>query len=186
MSNPLRHRQTGASLLEVLIAILIMSFGLLALAGLAASSQQYVKLSQFQSIASQLATDYGERMRSNVDGFTSNAYNKTSAYLVDSIVPAGCTAAACDATEIAAADQADWLARLRFGLPNGDAYVLRDTTNPLAADIWILWSEPSLANDAASSLQAQTFSSSDCPAAAIASLANGQPVPRCAYFRISL
>ena len=186
MASPLRHRQTGASLLEVLIAILIMSFGLLALAGLAASSQQYVKLSQFQSIASQLASEYGERMRGNIDGFTSDAYNKTSAYLADPVEAAGCSTGECDAAALAVADKADWLARLRTGLPGGVADVLRDTAYPLAADIWILWTEPSLANDAASSLQAQTFSADDCPAPAVASLASGQPMPRCTHFRVSL
>lgn len=186
MSISARTHQIGASLLEVLIAILIMSFGLLALAGLAASSQQYVKLSQFQTIASQLATEYGERMRGNVDGFTSNAYDKTSVYLVDAVQAAGCIAAECSAAEMAAADKADWLARLRSSLPGGDAYVLRDTANPLAADIWILWAEPSLANDGASSLQAQTFSADDCPAPAVSSLGSGQPMPRCSHFRISL
>lgn len=174
------RRQKGSSLLEVLIAVLIMSFGLLALGSLTAASVQYGKTAQFQTIGVQLAGDFSDRMRANFTGFQTNAYNKTTTYAALTAVVAVPTCAggtACTVAEIAAIDLAQWRNDLRNGLPGGDAFVVRDTTNSQAVDIWIMWSEATLADGLS------TASNNDCPAAAVVSV---NPLPRCAYFRISI
>jgi type IV pilus assembly protein PilV len=170
-----RTQELGASLLEVLIAILIMSFGLLALAGMTTASLQYSKIAQFQTIGVQLSVDLSDRMRANTDGFMSNSYNKTTVYSSSTAaitVPACAVATACTSSEIASIDLAQWRNALRVSMPGGDAFVQRDVSNPLAVDIWIMWTDVGLATGLSANAA--------CPSAAVAS---GSSAPRCLYFR---
>lgn len=172
------YKHSGASLLEVLIAIVIMSFGLLALGGLTAASIQYGKLAQFQTVGTQLASDITNRMRANVDGFVANSYNNTGVYSPTKavvIVPACAIPTKCTANELAAIDITEWRNSLRLGLPGGDAYVLRDVATPMAVDLWVMWTDPALASGFAAT--------SECPAAAVAGLTT---LPRCLYFRVAI
>ena len=57
--------QRGFSLLEVLISILVLSFGILGAAGLQASSLQVTREARLQASAMRLAEELGELMRSN-------------------------------------------------------------------------------------------------------------------------
>lgn len=183
--------QKGSSLLEVLITMLIMSFGLLALGGLTAASLQYSKITQYQAIGSQLAVEYGDRMRGNVAGFQANNYNQTTAYTGASsvvTVPACATATKCTPAEVAAIDIAEWTNGLRRRLPGGGAYVVRDATNTLSTDIWVMWVEPNLDfNTSADSLSVSATGGDQCPAnAGVAALPATTPAPRCMHFRMSL
>ncbi len=179
-----RLRQGGASLLEVLIAVLIMSFGLLALGGLAAASVQYSKMAQYQTIGTQLAGDYGDRMRGNVDGFAAAAYDKKDVYSASATlvtVPTCAVSTACTPAEIASIDRAEWINSLKQRLPGGDAYIERDTVNLLTANMWIMWTEPSVSYGTDNSLS--TSNDADCPTAAVTGLATR---PRCMFFRVTL
>lgn len=186
-----RSHARGASLLEVLIAIVIMSFGLLAMGGLTASSIQYGKMAQFQTVAVQLASDLADRMRANADGFTNKAgtctdscYNKVTAYSssVSAISVPACASSPCSAKDMAAVDMAEWRNSLRLSLPGGDAYVARDTVNTPAVDIWIMWVDPSLKVGTDTSMI--TATSSGCPVAAVP--AGAAVVPHCLYFRAGI
>jgi type IV pilus assembly protein PilV len=179
--------QQGASLIEVLISILIVCLGLLGMASMVAASVQYVKLAQFQTIGTQLAEAYAENLRANISGFNANSYNQIIAYNGDSSslnVPTCANTSLCTPSEIADIDEAVWLNDLRRRLPAGGAYVLRDN-NALAADIWIMWADPSLVFTNGH-LSVFGTSGDQCPAASIAGLANTTPQPRCMYFRVSI
>lgn len=182
--------QKGSSLLEVMITMLIMSFGMLALGGLTAASLQYSKLAQFQTIASQLAAEYGDRMRGNVAGFRANNYDQPTAYSGASgvvAVPSCATPTNCNPAELAAIDIAEWTNELRSRLPGGGAYVMQDATNTLAADIWVMWAEPNLQfSSSDDTLSTSATGGSQCPAAALAGLTGAVAVPRCMYLRVSL
>lgn len=176
-----RKRQSGASLLEVLVAVLIMSFGLLSLAGLAAAAQQYAKMAQFQTVGGQLASDYAERMRANATGFGLDLYNKTVPYSTAAATSAACAdPGLCTTAELAAQDKASWTNELRRRLPGGDAFVRRDSVNVLAVDLWILWVDPDLA------VGSSTAGANDCPTDAVSAIPSGSPLPRCMYFRVSI
>jgi type IV pilus assembly protein PilV len=141
--NKTRHR--GSSLLEVMIAILVLSFGLLGLGGLAAAAQRYVKMAQFQSIGTLMAADLGERMRGNIDGFRQGRYVRANAYSAEPVtvaLPTCTSSVACTVTEMAAIDMAEWVGEVQKRLPGGDAHVKLDAANALATDIWILWMDP--------------------------------------------
>lgn len=170
----LRWRQSGASLLEVLIAVLVMAFGVTGIGLLTAATIQYNKTTQFQMVAMQIATQLAEAMRANTDGFMADAYVKADTYSSSRApvaLPQCAASVACTAAEIAAIDKAQTANTLRTELPGGDFNVLR---NGNRADIWIMWMEPS---NAAS----MSFGTANCRAQAI-----DAEQPRCLYVRASL
>jgi len=70
------RRQTGFSLLEVLIAILVLSFGLLGFALMQTMSVRFVQSSNYRTQATNLAYDLIEQMRSN--RYQANWYSAAS------------------------------------------------------------------------------------------------------------
>ena len=101
-------RQRGLSLVEVLVAVVLLSVGLLGLAGLQASGLRVGLSSIHRSEAAQLAQDMIERMRANV----ANAGSYGLAL--------GDAAPAC--ASVAACDLRDWRLRLQ-SLPAGTGAV---------------------------------------------------------------
>lgn len=88
-----RQRHTsGFTLLEVLISIVILSIGLLGLAGLQATSLQANQNAHYTSQANLLAYDIVDRMRANRQAARSGAYN----IAIGSNLPTGSTQAAQD------------------------------------------------------------------------------------------
>ena len=61
-----RH-STGFSLVEVLVSIVVLSFGMLAMVGLQASALQSNREARMQSTATSLARELAEKMRGNHD-----------------------------------------------------------------------------------------------------------------------
>lgn len=59
----MKQLQSGASLIEAMIAILIIGFGLLGMAGLQAESIAFNQSAYYRSIAADLGTDLAERIR---------------------------------------------------------------------------------------------------------------------------
>lgn len=176
ISRAQRTPQTGASLLEVLIAILIMSFGIAGVALLMAATIQYNKTAQYQMVGLQIATQLAESMRANTDGFMADAYTKTDTYsstVAALTLPSCANTSACTSIEIATIDKAQVANTLRVALPGGDFNVQR---NGNRADIWIMWMEPKTA-------ASMSMGTANCRTAAISGL--GDP-PRCFYMRAAL
>ena len=137
------HRQCGSSLIEVLVAILVVAVGVLALAGLLASAARLGKTAEFRAVAALLVSDIGDRMRANLAGQSS--YAVQPGRLANQAVPPAepCRdPQSCSAEEIAAIDLADWQRSVFNGLPQGTAYL--NVVDPVqrTVDIWIAWQEP--------------------------------------------
>ena len=76
LARPTRRQiQAGFSLIEILVAIVVISLGLLGLAGLQAASLRNNQVAYFRSIASQQAYDMMDRMRVNLAGVRAGNYN---------------------------------------------------------------------------------------------------------------
>ena len=60
-----KNKQSGTTLIEILVSVVVMSVGLLGLAGLQMNAMRFQKASSQRSEATQAAYDLGERMRSN-------------------------------------------------------------------------------------------------------------------------
>lgn len=180
------QRQSGVSLLEVLVSILIASFGLLALAGVNAASARYSKFSQYRSVATLLAQDITDRMRANRGSGTSitnYSYNTTDFATQASIgtapTPACNTAAStCTEAQLAAIDLYQWRQTVKSNLPEGAVFLEPDAVVSNAADLWIAWREAKLSDDEHTQL-----SSKDCPNDLAVS---SDKSVRCIYFRVQL
>ncbi len=100
------NKSTGFTLIEVLIAVLVLAGGLLGLAGLQATSLRNNQSAYNRSQATQLAYDMADRMRSNV----ADAELLTgSAYLDAGVQIAGCTTiTGCTPAQMAQNDLFEW------------------------------------------------------------------------------
>lgn len=123
--QPLRSRtQAGFTLIEVLIAVLVLSIGLLGLAALQTSGLGMNHSAYLRSQATILAADMADRMRANRDAL--GAYDNsggTPAAVGACGVPPGCSEA-----QLAQNDLAEWAADIAATLPNGVGVVCPDAT----------------------------------------------------------
>lgn len=175
------HQQRGATLIEVMVSILIVAFGVLAMIALQTNAVKFTKTSEYRSIATLLANDLADRMRVNPDGVSLLGYTTqpNTKYTAPQTTPtrSECTApTSCTAVELAARDMGEWKRALFFSLPGGNGFV-RPTADNSAADIWIAWLDPGESNPI-------TEASNGCPAGFLPTT-----VPdtlHCVYFRVSL
>lgn len=115
-------RQRGVSLIEVLIAVLVFSIGLLGLAGLIVMATQSTHVGYLRTQATFLANSMAERMSANPGAVWSGGYNSTS--YPASAQSAGCGAGApCTAAGVATHDQQIWSGQLKAFLPNPKASI---------------------------------------------------------------
>ncbi len=121
------NKNSGFTLIEVLIATLVLAVGLLGLAGLQAVSIKNNLSAYNRSQATQLAYDMADRMRANknesVDPTTGNVI-AAGTYLTmaptAAVVQASCaTVTGCTAAQMAQNDLFQWNAALTNTLPSG-------------------------------------------------------------------
>lgn len=121
------HTNTnGFAMLEVLISILVIAFGLLGLAGLQGTSIRNNHGAYLRSQATLYAYDIADRIRANRVGFDNGNYNlgtaADTAACHPSSSPTGCTPA-----EMAGYDLSTWNSMLAQ-LPGGQGIVCIDST----------------------------------------------------------
>lgn len=119
---------SGFAMLEVLISILVIAFGLLGLAGLQGFSIRNNHNAYLRSQATLSAYDIIDRMRANRNGINAGNYNLGTAATGTSAcqfttAPSGCTAAA-----LAAYDLFVWQRILSQQLPGGVGIICIDST----------------------------------------------------------
>lgn len=115
--------ERGYTLIEVLVALFIMSLGLLGMAGLQVTSLKQNQSAYMRSQATILAYDIIDRMRANVSAVENGNYFVSSGSLT-----AGCeTTSGCTDAQMASHDIARWQARLAEELPSGSGLICRDT-----------------------------------------------------------
>lgn len=105
-----RHSMRGFTLLEVLVAIVVMSIGLLGLAGLMASSLKNSHSAYQRTQATWLAYDALDRMRANRQVALAGGYD-----LALGAAPGG--------SALAAIDLGEWDTALANTLPAGDGSI---------------------------------------------------------------
>lgn len=187
-----RQHQRGTSLLEILVAALLLALGILAMAGMQASAQQMSRVSTYKQEAARIATDLGERIRATSRGVApapfnlndyalQNVYNGKAAAVV---VPNQCQgiAANCSPAQMAQRDVAEAREQARRALPNGGLIVTPGVVvvggvNFPVADIWVAWQVP------ASTDVTNTVNELGCPAG----LVTADPATtRCLLTRVAI
>lgn len=116
------RRQRGVSLIEVLVAILIFSLGLIGLAGLLVMASQSNHSSYLRTQASFLAGNMADRMRANPVGIWNGNYDATD-YPVTSADKTCGAGTPCTPSDLANHDKANWSRMLVGSLPNTSASI---------------------------------------------------------------
>jgi len=133
--------QRGFSLVEVLIALIIMSVGMLGIAGLYVQSMQAGRTALFRHHAVTLAGDVADRIRANPTAKV--VYTGFGAD--NNCVGAGID---CDAAQMASNDIFLWDQQAAESLPNGNIVVAFDNgVVPPSYTITVGWDEPGVQLD---------------------------------------
>ncbi len=174
------HHQTGTSLIEVLVAILLLSFGMLSLGVMLSFAVQMPKLSGYRATATNIAANHIERIRANPGGFRNDAYRLPLSYDGTSkeMELSDCSYPACTEATLATMDNAAAKRTVRIGLPSGGMLVTCDTSpcgNNSYGNLWVIWQEPS------TRAALDPTASDNCPDQV--TKAYTSPKPRCLYVR---
>lgn len=129
-------RVRGFSLVEVLVALIVMSVGMLGIASLYVQSMQAGRTSLFRHNAVTLAGDVADRIRANP---TAGAAYAGAGGNFDCVA----MGVNCSAPQMAAQDVLTWQAQAANTLPAGQVQVVFDNAvNPPTYQIAIVWDEP--------------------------------------------
>ncbi len=124
----------GFSLIEVLVTLVILSLGLLGVAGLLVSGISNAASSESTSKANQLAADMADRIRAN----SAVGASATSEYITTYSETA--TSIGTGTLSIARKDKSDWLQSLETQLPQGRGQISSSSSGSVRKlDIEIRW-----------------------------------------------
>jgi type IV pilus assembly protein PilV len=138
----LPRNTAGFTMVEVLVALVVLAIGLLGIAALYLNSLQAGRTAIYRTQAVELAADLADRIRMNR---TATAAYGTAFGDAEVAVPACATTGGCADGELAATDLSNWKAAITAQLPNGQGQVV--VTAPVIAGdptsylITIQWSE---------------------------------------------
>lgn len=121
---PSRSRQQGVGLIEVLVALLVMTIGILGMMGLQTRALKFSQSTLQASQALLLAYEMTDRIRAN----KGNAASYSVIYGEAVSASNNCQSASCTPAQIALYDLAEWKTNLAESLPMGDGQIVRDTT----------------------------------------------------------
>jgi len=119
------RKQNGFSMLEALVTLLIVSLGLLGIAGIIANSLKVNQGAQIRSQASWLANDIIDRMRAN------RTTAEGGAYVLDD-----CADAPAADGVVANDDLSQWCAAVAAALPTGTGAVALDANKVTVTVQW--------------------------------------------------
>lgn len=114
-----KARQSGFSLLEVLIAIVIFSFALLGIAGMMTVTIRSNHNGYLRSQATILANDMASKMRANIGGLWAHAYDSGGGNVPNDISTICDSNTRCTRVQLAQSDMEYWGSSLNQLLPSG-------------------------------------------------------------------
>lgn len=139
-----KHQQSGISLIEVLISLVVLSVGLLGIAGMQATGMRYNHAAYAKMQATNMAMDIADRIRSNKVAANVYAYDSADTdhdVNKNSFTPAAtCTSTGCSASDLAKADLYYWSRPLTSSeapvLPEGKAKIVVNGDNVTVTLSW--------------------------------------------------
>jgi len=152
---PASRAARGVTLLEVLVAILVLSIGLLGVAGMQAASLRYAQGGWVRAGLASGVSSLAERVRAN-PAAAADAYRLADEYAtqrsdidsgkVQAVVTANnCLASTCTPAQLAAFDLATWRLALDTAMPGSGGFVQGDAVAGYQATI--LWKDKAYADD---------------------------------------
>lgn len=161
-----RRPSAGFSLVEVLVALVIFSVGLLGIAKMEAMALASTATSSRRSVAALEAASLANTMHLNRSFWGSGTASGLTVTITGNTIanPPGGTTPDCDSgvnapcsnVALAAYDLNTWAANLSQVLPNDAATVSCNTSTPLACSIQIQWSEQAIGMYSAQGQSAST------------------------------
>jgi type IV pilus assembly protein PilV len=172
INPPVRH-QTGAALIEALVAILILSIGVLGMVGMQSASIRYEQNSWARAAVSSLVGDISDRIRAN-PGSANDAYVYSATYANerDAIntnssyfsVGTECLTTTCTPAQLATYDVARWRENLNKLVPGSVGIVTG--TRDSAYNVTVAWFDKSWVSGAGALETATTCTAALVQAAA--------------------
>jgi type IV pilus assembly protein PilV len=175
------RRSQGFSLIEVMVALVVLSIGLLGIAKMEALSLSSTTVASMRSLASIEASSLAAAMHEN-RGYWSNGGDTSAATIavrgatvsVSAGAPLLATAIAaapacnvpgtpCSVTKMAAFDLKTWATTLNALLPNETASIVCNNLTPISCTITINWSENAVAINAQEAATANTAAAFQTP-----------------------
>lgn len=149
-TNHRRRQQSGFSMIEVLVTMVVVGVGLMGLIALMLKGMQASSDSAMRSIASAQAYDMADRMRANTKGLLAGSYNNIVPPGSTSSCPTITTVAPPTATALAACSTADWAGQDKCAWHNDNARLLPSGAGAVCLDavanvyrIFVSWSDTS-------------------------------------------
>jgi type IV pilus assembly protein PilV len=183
-------RSRGFSLIEVMVALVVLSIGLLGIAKMEALSLSSTTVASMRSLASMEASSLAAAMHEN-RGYWSNGGDSSAATIAvqgatvsvssgapllaaTSLATGTCTTAGaacycrtagtpCSVTNMAAFDLQTWATTLNALLPNETASIVCNNLTPISCTITINWSENAVAINAQEAATANTAAAFQTP-----------------------
>jgi len=132
--NKYKQTQRAFTLVEVMVAMVIFSVGLLGLAGLQSLGMSNNQTALFRTIAMQQAYNMSDRMRNNIAGIDAGNYDAIPIGL--GAIITNCITASCTPVALAAFDQFEWNTNNAAQLPQGQGMVTRIGTEFVVCVMW--------------------------------------------------
>jgi type IV pilus assembly protein PilV len=146
------HSAKGFSLVEVMVALVIVAFGLLGLAKMESLALSSTSVAGYRSIAAIEASSMAATMHANRAYWGSavaQAVTTINAASAAPVTPVCTVAGACNAQQMAAYDLQQWAASLQSVMPNFLGTITCTTTTlPVTCTITIQWAEAGVAINA--------------------------------------
>lgn len=154
--------ESGFSLIEVMISLVIIAVGLLGIAGIMALSMNNDDTSRLQSLAALEAASMATAMQANTAYWVNGAGSTASLTAPSTTSSTACNGTTgCTASAIATEDLSNWGYNIAQSLPNGSGAVscttaaTQSSTNATTTcSVTVNWKTQNMANDHASSTAA--------------------------------
>jgi type IV pilus assembly protein PilV len=142
----------GFTIVEVLVALVVLSVGMLGIAGLYVVTLQSGGTAIYRTQAVNLAADMADRIRAN-----RNAGLAYAAGAAGSLACTGAGAVDCSPADLAGDDVLQWNTEIAAALPAGAGDIQVDTAvTPAVYTITVTWSEPGQADESSYTMTVAT------------------------------